>query len=306
MNRFHPVGRLLASSLLLALLGMLGTAISTQPARAMAGLTTQPISPNRVAVNQLLGQWQAKDPSSGKIITLIFTPENKLLIVLPARDGSSVAIKMGYQVNLTTQPMQLDMILSGSKAMTIFEFTSQGKLRLELDGITPGNTRPYNFTAKAVLLSKISDVTTLPKNVQVVEPEKPKDKPRQNIAEQFISILNRYQQAYYLKTGKLAANLEELGIITNLDSESYRYQMVLQGEKGSSAIITAQAKISEMPSYIGAVFVSKINGKATTVAGICATNQPSTSPPTMPQLPNNGSSEIQCPPGSHLVQSPPK
>lgn len=309
LKRLHRLIKLsvsskaIASSLLLGLLGTLGTQISTQPSSATAGSQAQPVSQINASAAQLLGQWQAKDPSSGKLVTLIFTPEDKLFIVLPPRDGSTIAIKMGYQVNLPAKPMQIDMIVSDNQtAATIFEFTPEGKLRLELEGISPGKPRPTAFTARATLFEKISNLTIVGQNVQVTELENEKGKAGSNVAEQYISILTKAQQAYYLKKGKFAADMEELSIITNSETEYYRYQMVRQGENGDRVMITAQAKTSELPSYTGTIFGSTINGKITTVAGICATNQPSTSPPTMPKPPNSGSLEIQCPPNSHLTR----
>lgn len=39
----------------------------------------------------------------------------------------------------------------------------------------------------------------------------------------------------------------------------------------------------------------------TTVAGICETDKPSSTPPAMPATPRKGTAEFQCPAGSHLL-----
>jgi hypothetical protein len=302
LMKLSATTKAIASSLVLALLGVVGTQISTHPSLATVGYQAPPVPQNQASASQLLGQWQAKDSTSGKTVTLIFTPENQLFMLLPPRDGSTVGIKMGYQVNLATQPMQMDLKLSSDRiARTIFEFTKEGKLRLELESITDGKPRPTTFSPRNTLFEKISDITTVPKNVQLVDIENQQDKPRPNIALQYITILSKAQQAYYLKNGKFAAGLEDLGIITNSETESYRYQMVVQGDRADSVTITAQAKTSGVSSYTGVVFVNKINGTASVVTVICATNQPSTSPPTIPKYSASDSLEIQCPTGSSLV-----
>jgi len=293
--------KIITSSLVVTLLGTLGIPMSPQPSIAVTEAQIQPSSQTK-AVTQLLGQWQTKDPSSGKLLTLIFAPEDQLLIVLPPRAGSTAAIKMGYQVNPTTQPMQLDMKVSGDQtAATIFELTQDGKLRLELAGVSPGNPRPAKFTNAALLFEKVSDVTTVSKEVQVVALET-QTAARPNIAQQYLAIVNKAQQAYFLKTGKFAASMEELGLVTNSETELYRYRIVPQGDRAASVMIIAQAKTAEVPSYTGTVFATQINGKRTPVAVICATNQPSTSPPSLPKLPNSGTSAVQCPAGSSLVR----
>jgi hypothetical protein len=296
------IGKVITSSLLISLVSTLGMPLSSQPSLAAAE-TQSPSSLSTKAVTQLLGQWQAKDPASGKVLTLIFAPEEQLLIVLPPRAGTTAAIKMGYQINPTTQPMQLDMKVSRDQvAATIFELTQDGKLRLELAGVSPGNPRPANFTNTAVLFEKVSNVTTVPKDVQVVAIETQKATPRPNIAEQYLTILGKAQQAYFLKKGKFAASLEELGIISSAETELYRYQIVPQGDRTNSVMITAQAKTAEVPSYTGTVYAAQINGKRTPLTVICATNRPSTSPPTMPNITNSNASAVQCPAGSSLVR----
>lgn len=78
------------------------------------------------------------------------------------------ALLLGYRINSTTQPMQMDLVPARDRpALTIFEFTADGKLRLHLEGVNPGAERPKAFSANAYLFDRVSDNTTLPENTQV-------------------------------------------------------------------------------------------------------------------------------------------
>jgi len=301
--QFSGLSQLLAKGFLAVLLGTLTTTSMTQLAIAQPVSATQNASQTNTINKQLLGQWQAKDPTSNAAFTFIFAPENTLFVVLPATDGSSVALKVAYQINPTTQPMQLDIQLSPEeKALTIFEFTADGQLRLILNGLKPGLPRPTEFQGEATLFAKTSEATTLPENIQVIKLETQKNNARQSVPVQYITVLNQAQQAYFLKNGKFATDVQELGIGTTLETEYYRYQIVPQGDRTQIVTITAQPKDSGLPSYIGAVFATQVNGKTTTATGICETTQPSTSPPATPTAPATGSSEIKCPEGSRFLR----
>ncbi|MGB3204811.1 MAG: type IV pilin-like G/H family protein [Crinalium sp.] len=298
LNSFTS-SKLIIFRVILALL--IGIPIITQS--SLAKTVEQPpiATKHQKLLAQLLGKWQAQDPASGKIVTLVFTPKSQLFILLQQENQDSTAIKMGYKINFTTKPMQIDIIVDNEqKVTTIFELT-QGKLHLELEGTTPGQTRPTAFSAKSSYFAKISNETTLPKNAQVVAPDAQANKPRKSIAEQYIGILNRAQQAYYLETGKFAADLDELGIITTSETEFYRYQIRSDDDFNQRVSITAQAKTAEFPSYTSVVFAKKINGKTRTGAGICVTNKPSTLPPKIIKISQGNSLKIECPVGSHLV-----
>lgn len=295
--------QLIAQGLLIGLLATLATSVSAQPSVLLTVAQTQDTGKISALDRQLQGQWQTKDPKTGKVVTFIFAPDGKLFTVLPAPDGSSVAIKMSYKINPTTQPMQLDVIISPEQtAMTIFQLTPEGKLRLELEGITPGKPRPANFSSTSTLFEKISEATTVPKNVQMIALETQKANAGQSVVKQYLTILSQAQQTYYQEKGKFAANVEELGLVTNLETERYRYQIVPQKDNKQSVMITAIAKNSNLPSYTSAVFATTVNGKTTTTAQICETDKPSTSPPAIPVPPTGSTAAVQCPVGSRPLR----
>ncbi|HEY9596151.1 MAG TPA: type IV pilin-like G/H family protein [Cyanophyceae cyanobacterium] len=315
---FSTPSQCFVTGLLVALLGTVGTPGNTQPVRdttaqhQLAGSITihrQGTNNTNAIAQQLLGRWQAKDPTSNQSFTFIFAPEGDLFVVLPAKDGSSVAIKAGYQINPTAQPMQLDIQLSPKEqALTIFELTPEGKLRLELDGLTPGQPRPTAFQSSATLFEKTSQATTVPENIQVIELDTPEDsgeqasKSPEDEAKTYMYALTQVQQAHYREVGKFATTIEEVSIGLRTETESYQYRIVPQGDEKQSVMMVAVAKKPELPSYTGAVFVTQVNGETTTVSQICQTAQPSTSPPVMPTAPRGGSAKIQCPAGSRALQ----
>lgn len=303
LQRFWVPRSLMAQGLLVVLLGTLGTPVSVQSQVALRVAQTQEAPKTNPVTQQLRGQWQTKDPTTGKLITFVFAPDGNLFTVLPAPDGSSVAIKFAYKINPTTQPMQLDMIVSPEQVVkTIFELTPEGKLHLELEGLSAGEPRPNQFSSKSTLFEKISDVATVPKDVQVIALETEKTNATQSVVKQFLTILSQAQQAYYLKNGKFAADVEELKIVTNLETQNYRYQIVPQKDNKQSVMMTAIAKKAELPSYTSAVFATKADGKTTTTTQICETEKPSTSPPAMPIPPTSGSLNVQCPTGSRILR----
>ncbi len=299
--------QLIAKGLLLALLGTLVTPVDTRPLMASPVVQAQNTSATNTVAQRLVGRWQTTAPGSDEVITFIFAPDGNLFMLLPAPDGSSVAIKAGYQINPTPQPMQLDIQLTPKqKALTIFEFTPEGQLRVALDGLTPEQPRMTAFQPNATVFEKTSQATTVPEEIQVIELEAPEDsqssqKPEDE-AKKYLYALTQVQRAHYEEVGKFATAIEQVSIGLRTETESYRYQIVPQGNETQSVMITAAAKNSQLPSYTGAVFVTQVNGQTTTVAQICETNQPSTSPPAMPTGPRDGSSAIQCPTGSRSLQ----
>jgi hypothetical protein len=297
------VGTFITSGLLIAFLGILVKPVNAQSPIQLTIAQTPDTAKTNAIEQQLSGTWQTQDPQTGQVITFIFASDGNLFTIVPASDGSSVAVKFGYKINPTTQPMQLDMIVNPEQTMlTIFELTPQGKLHLELAGLEPGNPRPNAFTSTSTFFTKVSDVTTVPENLQVITLEPPKQSDRQRVVQQFLTILNKAQKDYYLKHNKFAASIDELGIITNLETEHYRYQIVPQKDNTQSVMMTATAKTEELPSYTSAVFVTQVDGKKATKSQICQTEKPSTSPPVMATSPQKEAGEVQCPVGSRSLQ----
>jgi len=127
------------------------------------------------------------------------------------------------------------------------------------------------------------------------------NKARQAEARTFVGAMTRAQQAYHLEKGTFSNSIEGLGIGIKPETENYRYQIVSQ-PNNQNVMITAQAKRQSLKSYTGAVFAIKKGETVTTITGICETDNPTTTAPTMPKLTSNGLQSVECPPGSQSVQ----
>ncbi len=309
---FRVPRKLITSSLLLGLLSTLSTTAMLLPSRSTnakipltlsVAQSQKPAQRGDVQAMQtrLSGQWQAKNSFlEGQTLTLIFTADGKLFLLFPDMTAPQ---QLGYRIDATPQPMHLDVIFPGNEGVvkTIFEFTADGQLRLQLAGTDPEQPRPTAFDSEATLFQKVSDATTLPPNVQVSDPQTGANRARQAEGKNYIGAMNRAQQAYYLEYEKFASKIEELGIGIKPETENYRYQILPQGNQTQSVMMTAQAKRPELRSYAGAVFVVKSKDEILTLGGICETDEASSTPPAMPAAPSNESTEIQCPAGSHRL-----
>jgi hypothetical protein len=133
--------KLIASSLLVGLLSIISTTAIAQPSSAPSAEQSQPAPTKNTIAEQLQGQWQVKDPSSGQTLTLIFTQDGKFFMLLPLESGSGLAVPFGYRINPTPQPMHMDVLLpeDNQTVMTIFEFTPERRYACNWLGQILGN-----------------------------------------------------------------------------------------------------------------------------------------------------------------------
>ncbi|OKH39543.1 hypothetical protein FACHB389_07925 [Nostoc calcicola FACHB-389] len=302
-GKFQIASKMLTSSVLIPLLMTLDTTVLAQPSIAPTQTQSQQEQDINPIAQKLFGQWEAQDPSSSTTLTFIFTPENKLFLLSP--DSKTLgAMEFKYRINPTPQPMHLNVIISSNQkeVLTIFEFTADGQMRLQLDGTNPGKPRPTAFSPQASLFKKISNVTTLPDNIQIINPEAENQQTNDPELEAKVAIgsINRAQHAYYLENKKFAT-IGRLGIDVKPETDNYSYQIVTPGKEIQTLISTAAAKKPELKSYTGVVFLRKVKGEMLIIPGICETDQPSIKPPGFPRFSSQESQPIQCPVGSHLL-----
>ncbi|MEG5018714.1 MULTISPECIES: type IV pilin-like G/H family protein [unclassified Microcoleus] len=246
-------------------------------------------TPEISVAKQLIGQWQGQ--ISGQSVTLIFTQEGKLFIL----DTPTSATEMEYQTNVNPQQKDLDILVGGKiTARTIFDLTADGQLRLELDNL--GESRPTSFSSNARIFQKISEQTTLPANVQVVNLQNQQNKARQSEAKQYVSSMNRAQQAFYAEYATFSSSIEKLGIGIKSETENYSYSIVLSNDNRWVQAI-GLAKRDGLKNYTGIVSLIKSpNDESTsTQARLCESNQPSKELPGTPISTN--SPDLQCPSG---------
>lgn len=310
-TNFYAASKLIVSSLFIGILSTKTIFLSIHAANAQSSPTPsvtpspKPLQAEDTPAQQarLIGQWQSTNQLTGQGLTFIFTPNNKLFILPPSSSETPVAQELEYQIDPVPQPMHIDVRFPGTNesVKTIFEFTANNQLRLQAAGTNPGEPRPTAFSPNATLFQKVSDATTLPANVQVIDLQTGINQAKQAEGKQYIGAMNRAQQAYYLENNKFAQEINDLGIVIKTETKNYQYRIVSQGNSTQSVVMTAQAKNPELKSYTGVVFVVKENNEDLTIAAICETKTPSSTPPAMPMPPSNFKTGIQCPDGSHRL-----
>ena len=110
-----------------------------------------------------------------------------------------------------------------------------------------------------------------------------------------INSMNSAQQAYFLENDKFTTELDMQSKV-----ENYDLKIVLLTDTDKSIIHIAQAKREDIKSYLGLVYAIKVDSAELTIAKVCEAeiNIPLTSPPEIPQLTENATSEdIKCPSG---------
>ena len=292
-----------------------------------APLTAQEIQ------NRLVGQWQLQDIFFVPV-TVIFTAQGRGFVLIPSfgpnANSSPTAYEFSYQVNNTNQPLQIDIAQPGEETIkTIFEFTSNGRIRVELAGIKPNEPRPTEFTAGSFLLSRASNLTALPRGTQIANSLEARTLAKEREGKSIAGALLRGQQAYFLEKETFTTDIKELGTgIEDSLYENYTWQIISGGNLRQAVFVTATAKTAGLRSFVGAVFVVKEGDKNNTITGVCETIEPSMTPPPPPTLivtqSNNNlmngslsasrpkfhessiqnAKQIQCAPGSRPPEEP--
>jgi hypothetical protein len=124
------------------------------------------------------------------------------------------------------------------------------------------------------------------------------DSARESEAKTYVGAINRGQQAFFLERNEFSSDIGELGL--SITSETQNYIYTISQIDRTYAVVTATAKQRGIRSYTGAVFLTQFPNEefATTIAEVCETNRPSTTPPQMPQLIGD---TIECPSGSLAI-----
>ena len=121
---------------------------------------------------------------------------------------------------------------------------------------------------------------------------------RQNEGKAYIGSMNRAQQAFFENNYKLTTNIKELELGTKSEMDDYVYKIVLQSNP-QSVMNIGRDKRRGMKSYVGLVYVVKVEGEDITIAELCETKKYLTQLPKMPKLAEDASKseDIKCPSG---------
>ena len=120
-------------------------------------------------------------------------------------------------------------------------------------------------------------------------------------AKQYVSSLNKGQQAIYAEEGAFSNDVNALGIGIKTQTTNYNYSTISTKNAAFSYGVSIR-ETKELTSYVGAVFlvpVSKAaNNEKTTVSILCAANSPGNTQPPAPILQKG---TPVCAAGSSLV-----
>ncbi|NJL91095.1 MAG: hypothetical protein HC916_15895 [Coleofasciculaceae cyanobacterium SM2_1_6] len=263
------------------------------------------INPQEIQ-NRLVGQWEIYGIFFVPV-TVVFNAQGKGFVLIPffgpGGNNTPTAYEFSYQIRNTGQPIQIDIAEPGEPPIqTIFEFTSDGRIRVEALGIKPGDPRPTEFTTGALFLGRVSNLTALPRNTQIANSLEVKIRQREQQGRNILGSILRSQQAYSLENEIFTTDLEALGIgLGNDDFQNYTYQLVPGSDLRRQVFVTAAAKTPRVRSFSGVAFtVDPVEGEENfPMTGICETIEPSMTPPALPTI--NGQ-EVQCAPGSRVPE----
>lgn len=144
-------------------------------------------------------------------------------------------------------------------------------------------------------LKRISDEASLPEDAKTISLE---DAAKESMAataanegQAILGAMVRGQQAYHLEQGKFAANIDELMLGIDSETDNYLYEIV--AADGETVHLTATAKNPDLNSMSALVYVN--DDGSTTAYAVCTTNEPATTAPDVPEV--SGTDTI-CPDGS--------
>ena len=212
-------------------------------------------------IDRLTGQWQlVSSINTPDTLTLIFifTADGKLYLV---NTNEKSAFLLEYQVNTTNGQTYLDILQDSFASRTIVDFSQKGQLILQ-QLVIPAAFQYYSpitggfFLPNALFLNRISNDTSLPKDIKIMPLQSGAIPSRQSEARTYVGSMNRAQQAFFLEKNYFAGNLAVLAIGISPETENYKYQvMVLDSTKAVQNI--AIAKDDGLKSYTGLVYLVK-------------------------------------------------
>ncbi|MEZ2230084.1 type IV pilin-like G/H family protein [Microcoleus sp.] len=114
-------------------------------------------------------------------------------------------------------------------------------------------------------------------------------KARQSEGKQYLSSMNRAQQAYFADKGAFSNSLTALGLGIKTQTINYNYS-TLSTKNAAFSYAVSSNKTKILTSYVGAVFLVPVspeaNNEKTTVSILCAANSPGKTQPPNPILQN--------------------
>ncbi|MCT7982744.1 type IV pilin-like G/H family protein [Laspinema sp. A4] len=180
---------------------------------------------------------------------------------------------MGLTNNVIIIPVKVELIDNNQNLKLVLLMTEVEEYSLpqEFTQSFPGEITAEDIT---VLFRRWTDNEVRERSLETIEVETAKN----------IYSMIRSQQAYFRGNNRFTLNLSELGVGIPSETESFSYQINSIGDRGVQ--ILAIPKQNQLNSYTGGVFRLDNADESgnLTVAIVCESEQPSTNPPSPPQL----------------------
>jgi hypothetical protein len=234
-----------------------------------------PLNSNQVP-QVLIGRWQLQNKENSdwnNNDTLIFLPDSSFIAI---NDGK--AIRGRYWIGTNSFPRQIDLTLADPQRwfQGSFDLPTLKTLLLQRKSIGVSDpVRPTEIqTNHAFNYRKQTDSTDLSSAEGTVEDQSPTIAAREQSGRSYVIRMMFAQRSYSDRDGTYATRFQQIHPGLYDEDIDYRYQIVV---KAANWIwITAQAKHPELRSFTGQVIAGNVFS--------CATNQPSSQPPSI--IPN--------------------
>ena len=291
MSKHH----FLSSFLLCGLLGITGT-IATIPLNLPSAIAQPiPTDENQDAIgDRLYGFWKYIYPENGDIGYILFASDGTLAFV--ELDEYTQVIQ--YQIQTNIQPMQLDILYDEGLTLTIFEFTQLGELRVEIENAELNQFRPSEFSMNTLPWEKVpANDPIIPQLQAQIDAKiaRKKVEETERFARNELGLMSRAQQAYRLEFPHFADNFDELGVAIPSETQEYRYDIIRQGDRTTSVLMTITPKQRDLRSFASFVYLDD-EGRSQVV--MCASNMLSSIAPEIIVYP---SEPVRCGEGSYAL-----
>ena len=255
---------------------------------------------------KLIGTWAFQDSDGSKSGTAIFEPksevdgnvEGNIYLLTNDLPTGKTAIAGKYKINAGTSPQQLDLVFEDLTTQTIYEIDREGKLKIA--NALPEQNRPTSLDEQAQQLTKISESTTLEKDIKVLKSQDLLNASalvRQAESKSYIRAIMRSQQQMFQEKGQFSNDISQVASGLKLNSDFYNYTIILSTNNPPNLMVQNSAVPLKdgLKAYTGIVYAiaNESNEKATKTL-ICESNQATKA---IPPTPKKTEQEYICPDG---------
>jgi uncharacterized protein (TIGR03067 family) len=255
---------------------------------------------------KLIGTWAIQNADGSKSGTAIFEPksevngnvEGNIYLLTNDLPTGKTAIAGKYKINAGTSPQQLDLVFEDLTTQTIYEIDREGKLKIA--NALPEQNRPTSLDEQAQQLTKISESTTLEKDVKVLKSQDLLNASalvRQAESKSNIRAILRSQQQLFQEKGQFSNDISQVSSGLKINSDFYNYTIILSTNNPTELIVQNNAIPLKdgLKAYTGIVYAiaNEFNEKTTKIL-ICESNNVTKE---MPSTPKKLEQEYICPDG---------